>query len=164
MTEAGAELPWVERTYFAYRFPRYGTDERKRAWTEEYKKWWRGRYEKEVGEAEYGWLTNPHLAESVLSHHNLSPRMIEAAVNSSELEVSQLAVRQQKLSIRNFALALSHPLISVFDLFDAEELDPKFQEKYVDDQLRLGMTGVELAKSFKLAKKIVASRSQVFTI
>jgi hypothetical protein len=160
----------VEGPCFPYRFPQYGTDERKNAWKGEYKDWWKRQYRREIGAAENGWLTNSHLAEAALSRHNLAPRMIEAAVNSPDLDISRLTVRKQRLSIDDFAAALAHPRNSVFDLFDEEDADPDEQQRYLDDQARLrtdeGPNAVldYLIEALKQARKIVASRNKVFII
>lgn len=170
MLEPSAEFPQVIEPCFPYRFPTRGTTERIHAWKEEYKNWWKTQYKREIAEAENGWLTNSNLAESALSHHNLDPRMIEAAVNSPDLDISRLTIRKQKLSVANLAAALAHPSISVFDLFDEENADPDGEQKYFDNQTRLRSdedpikVGEYRSDALKMAREIVASRKKVFTI
>jgi hypothetical protein len=170
MSEPSAELLHVEGPCFPYRFPQYGTDERKNAWKQEYKNWWQRQFRKAVDEVENGWLTSEFLAQSALAHHNLSPRVIEAAVSSPTLEVSELTVRKQRLSVEDFAAALAHPLVSIFDLLDADGVAPEAMSRYLDNQTRL-RTGEDNSKTLEylieaqaMARKIVAKRNQPFTI
>jgi hypothetical protein len=170
MAEPSLEFTQVEEPHFEYRFPLSGTPERKNAWTELYKKWWKTQYKREIAEAGNGWLTSAFLGKAALAHHNLSPRLIEAAVNSPELSVSRSAVRQQRLSVENLAAALAHPMNSVFGLFDEEAADPNGEQKYLDDQTRLRSDGDPnkvidyIVEALKMAREIVASRKKVFTI
>ena|ERR1035437_2426784 len=162
MSEAlTVEIPRGEaKPIFTFRFPRNGTKDRVNAWKREYHNWWDGYYS---DEAENDWLTNPLLAESALLHHDYSHKTIEAAVNSPRIEVSRMAVRLQKLNVEDLAVALAHPRISVFDLFDAEDADPEGERKYRDDQIRLGMTVDETADALVTAREIVRLR-QAFAV
>jgi hypothetical protein len=170
MAEPSVEISRVEKPHFEYRYPLSGTPERKNAWTEEYKRWWKAQYRREIAAAGDGWLTHAFLGEVALSHHNLPQQLIEAAVTSPELSVSRSAVRQQRLSVKNLAEALAHPMISVFDLFDEENADPDGERKYLDDQVRLRSdedpnTVIEyIAEALRMAREIVASRKKIFTI
>lgn len=166
MSEAriNTENIYYNEPCFPFRFPRNGTGERRRAWERSYQNWWTCNYGSVIDFPENGWLKDAKKAKKFLSSSSFCPsRTMWVAVVDPNEEISRLAVQNRKLCIEDFAAALAHPKISVFDLFDAEIADPEGEQKYRDDQIRLGMTVDEAADALILARDIVKKR-QVFEI
>lgn len=156
-----------DENLFQYRFPRSnGNKDRLEGWNNEYYRWWYDEYcyEKSIA----GWLEDPKAAFNFLTKWQpqrlASSKLIEAAVCSPNIGVSRLMVEKRPLTRRQFALAIAHPKLSVFDLFDAEGVTEGELEKYKQAQLRNGMILEEVNFAMEEARALVRDRKPYLSI
>jgi hypothetical protein len=147
---------------FHYRFPRNGADLRVDSWKKKYETWWVNSYGDYCARvADHSWLLKPAEAAQVLAKPDLGPttsKLVEAAVNSYVPEISAMAVQKRKLSVNHFAVALAHPIFSIFTLLDGEKLEPRRLREYIHWQRKMGMSKDEVREALDAAQRIVAAR------
>jgi hypothetical protein len=153
--------PTEDIDYFAFRFPRNGDDKRKKAWEERFERWWLRNYKYFLNF--HSWLRS-RLGAAFALTCRLDEDLVEAAVNNPDLQISRLAVEKRRLSKHHFALAIAHPKLSVFAPFDAEDIDPAEQDRYIEMQRTHGVPQEEIGGAFEEARQIIASKRVPFTV